>query len=61
MNNWKIKLIELLVIVLLISFIIITTYVVVTGVKFGILIVLGYQAILFILLLVLVATLDNIK
>lgn len=61
MNNWKIKLIELLVVVLLISFIIITTYVVITGVKFGILIVLGYQAVLFILLLILVATLNKME
>lgn len=30
-DQWKIKLIELLVLVLLISFIIITTYVVITG------------------------------
>lgn len=61
MNNWKIKLIELLVVVLLISFIIITTYVVITGVKFGILIVLGYQAMLFVLLLILVATLNKME
>lgn len=61
MNNYKIKLIELLVVVLLISFIIITTYVVITGVRFGILIVLGYQAVLFILLLILVATLNKME
>lgn len=61
MNNWKIKLIGLLVVVLLISFIIITTYVVITGVRFGILIVLGYQAVLFILLLILVATLNKME
>lgn len=58
-DQWKIKLIELLVLVLLISFIIITTYVVITGVKFGILIVIGYQSVLFILLLILVATLNK--
>ena len=58
-DQWKIRLIELLVLVLLISFFVITTYVVVTRIKFGILVVLGYQAILFILLLILVATLNK--
>jgi len=60
-DQWKIKLIELLVLVLLISFIIITTYVVITGVRFGILLVIGYQAVLFILLLILVATLNKME